>query len=68
MYPFLITQTPPIALEITLPDPLFRRLQATLDADPTLSLDDLMQTALSLYLEWLTLQSTATHPPVIARN
>lgn len=41
---------PPIALEISLPDPLFRRLQALLDANPKESLDSVFCRAIALYL------------------
>lgn len=40
----------PIALEITISEPLFRRLQQVLDAYPTQSLDDLTNQALMAYL------------------
>lgn len=39
-----------IALEITVSEALFRRLQQALDADTTLSLDELANQALSAYL------------------
>ena len=51
---------PSVALEITISEPLFRRLQAALDADPTLSLDDLANKALTVYLALLSLQSSTT--------
>lgn len=41
---------PAIALEIMISEPLFRQLQTMLDADPSLSLDDLAMRALTLYL------------------
>lgn len=40
----------PIALEITISETLFRRLQQVLDAYPTQSLDDLTNQALTAYL------------------
>ncbi|MEX0272049.1 hypothetical protein AB3R30_23270 [Leptolyngbyaceae cyanobacterium UHCC 1019] len=40
----------PIALEINISEPLFRRLQQVLDADPTQSFDDLTNQALTAYL------------------
>lgn len=43
----------PIALEVTISEPLFRRLQQVLDAHPTQSLDDLINQALSTYLLYL---------------
>ncbi len=46
-----------IALEITISEPLFRQLQTVLDADPSLSLDDLASRALTLYLKLLSLSS-----------
>ncbi len=47
-----------IALEITISEPLFRQLQTVLDADPSLSLDDLASKALILYLRLRPLSST----------
>lgn len=55
------TLDPAIALEITISEPLFRQLQTVLDADPTLSLDDLASQALSLYLGMLSLPSTGAN-------
>lgn len=52
------TLDPTIALEITVSEPLFRQLQMVLDPDPTLSLDDLANKALTLYLRMLSLPST----------
>jgi hypothetical protein len=49
---------PAIALEITISEPLFRQLQTVLDADPSLSLDDLASKALTLYLGIRALLST----------
>ncbi len=49
---------PAIALEITISEALFRQLQTVLDADPSLSLDDLASRALTLYLRLLSLSST----------
>jgi hypothetical protein len=47
-----------IVLEITISEPLFRQLQTALDADPSLSLNDLASKALTLYLRLLSLSST----------
>lgn len=47
-----------IALEITISEPLFRQLQTVLDADPSLSLDDLASKALTLYLRLRSPSST----------
>jgi hypothetical protein len=44
------TLEPPITLEITVSEALFRQLQQVLDTHPTYSLDDLTQDALSAYL------------------
>jgi hypothetical protein len=52
------TLAPEIALEITLSEPLFHQLQTVLDADPSLSLDDLTSKALTLYLGMRSLPST----------
>jgi hypothetical protein len=52
------TLDPAIALEIMISEPLFRQLQTVLDADPSLSLDDLASRALTLYLRLLSLSST----------
>jgi hypothetical protein len=58
MFPASIpTLDPAIALEITISEPLFRQLQTLLDADPSLSLDDLASKALTLYLGLLLLSS-----------
>jgi len=40
----------PVSLEITLPEPLFRCLQARLDQQPTESIDSLFARAVALYL------------------
>lgn len=44
------TPHPAIALEITLPEPLFDQLQRVLDTHPTESLDSLTHKALTAYL------------------
>lgn len=40
----------PVSLEINLPEPLFRRLQARLDGHPRESIDSLFAHAVALYL------------------
>lgn len=40
----------PIALEICIPEPLFRRLQQVLDTNPAQSFDELTILALTAYL------------------
>ena len=44
------TVNPPIALEIVLPEPLFRRLQALLDQRPSEDIDSLFAQAVRVYL------------------
>ena len=44
------TPHPAIAVEITLPEPLFDQLQQVLDTHPTESLDSLTHKALTAYL------------------
>lgn len=51
-----------IALEIMISEPLFCQLQAVLDANPTLSLDQLASQALSIYLRLLPDPFDATRP------
>ncbi|MBD2465595.1 hypothetical protein H6G89_31880 [Oscillatoria sp. FACHB-1407] len=43
----------PIALEIVIPEPLFRRMQQTLDSQPTESIDALASKAIAAYLAHL---------------
>jgi hypothetical protein len=40
----------PVSLEINLPEPMFRRLQALLDKQPSESIDSLFARAVALYL------------------
>jgi len=40
----------PVSLEVNLPEPLFRRLQALLDGHPSESIDSLFTHAVALYL------------------
>jgi hypothetical protein len=40
----------PVLLEVNLPEPMFRRLQALLDRQPTESIDSLFAHAVALYL------------------
>ncbi len=40
----------PIAIEVVIPAPLFRSLQAAVDADVTLTTDTVITTALAAYL------------------
>ncbi|MBW4489947.1 MAG: hypothetical protein KME12_19365 [Trichocoleus desertorum ATA4-8-CV12] len=47
------TSHPTIALEITLPEPLFDQLQRVLDTHPTESFDSLTHKALTTYLQHL---------------
>lgn len=42
---------PPISLEVDLPEPLFRRLQALLDKQPRESIDSLFTRAVAAYLD-----------------
>ena len=44
---------PPIALEIVIPEPLFRRLQALLDQRPSEDIDSLFAQAVRVYLTQL---------------
>jgi len=52
------TLAPAVALEIAISETLFRQLQTVLDANPTLSLDELASKALTLYLGLVPLSST----------
>ena len=49
----LTTLNSPIALEIVIPEPLFRRLQQVLDSQPSESIDELARKAISAYLAHL---------------
>jgi hypothetical protein len=47
------TLNPPIALEIVIPESLFRRLQQVLDNQPSETMDDLASKAIAPYLAHL---------------